>query len=377
MQISQQVSTQAQPLVQEWQGLLEQCEQHLLADPTSIVHWQYRSFYLSSLGRYTDAAESYQHTLSLIENDPITWCNYGSVLAMLGDFQTSLMAYDRALALAPHWVDAWKYRGTLLYRQNHYRQALVNYEQALAIAPTDRNLWYAKGMVMYQLNQPDQAIDCFKASTQSSPESADTPCREAYHALIYTLIEANRQEEALSHLDSLLSQGWEDGYLLNCYTYLLRQRGDAQAALILLQQATDSEGLDAPLWFRMGLLQAEQGHYVEAHDAFRESLKLQAYHADGWLALGIVLRKLSVYQEAIAAFDKALAIAPNHPLAFFQQACCYAALGNTAWALEHLRRAISLDGPTYLSKAQQEPILQELVSELTREGAIHSDQGGL
>ncbi|NER84334.1 MAG: tetratricopeptide repeat protein [Leptolyngbya sp. SIO1D8] len=74
----------------------------------------------------------------------------------------------------------------------------------------------------------------------------------------------------------------------------------------------------------------------------------------------MILRKLSQHEEAIAAFDKALAIVPNHPLAFFHQACCYAAIGKHNWALEHLRRAITLDTKTYLRKVQREPTLRIL-----------------
>ena len=86
----------------------------------------------------------------------------------------------------------------------------------------------------------------------------------------------------------------------------------------------------------------------------------RADKSDGWLALGLVLRHLCEPEAAIAAFDKALALSPSHPLAFFHQASCYAALGRDDWAAEHLRRALSLDAQTYLLKAQRDPILQGL-----------------
>jgi len=86
----------------------------------------------------------------------------------------------------------------------------------------------------------------------------------------------------------------------------------------------------------------------------------RADRADNWLALGIVLRILSEPEAAIAAFDKALALSPSHPLAFFHQAGCYALLGRDDWASEHLRRALSLDSKTYLTKARRDPILRSL-----------------
>lgn len=339
--------------------LLARCEGRLSDNPTSAVFWQQRSYYLVRLGRYQDAINSYQKTLALLGNDAKVWCNYASTLAAAGHLNEAIVAYDRSLDLVPTYSNAWRRRGKILYRLGDYAQAIESYDQALASAPTDGRLWYAKGLASYHLHQIEQAIDYFQIALANNPES-----REPALALVHTLIKVRRYEEASHHLQCLLSRGWSNAYLYNCYAYLLKQQGNMQGALAQLKQAVCLDPKNASLWFRTGLAWARLGQYAEAHEAFREALKRQAYHANGWLALGIVLRKLSAFEDAIVAFDKALAITPDHPLAFFQQACCYATLGNDSWATEHLKRAIALDAKTYLFKAQKEPMLEPCLRNL-------------
>jgi tetratricopeptide (TPR) repeat protein len=97
--------------------------------------------------------------------------------------------------------------------------------------------------------------------------------------------------------------------------------------------------------------------YEEAHHALTEALKRQIYFVQGWLVLGLTLRQLHQYEEAIEAFNKALAIEPDQALAFFQQACCYAALDRQDWAIEHLRRAIQAQGRATLREAALRRVL--------------------
>lgn len=342
--------------LEQW---LAACDAELERGQSTGEIWQKRSFCLAQLRRYPEAILSFQQALALDPDDPKVWCNYASTLAATRQLADAVHAYDRALDLAPNYANVWRRRGKVLYHQKEYVRAIESYDHALALAPTDARVWYGKGLASYQLGQIKQSIEYFKAAIANDPHSP-----EAYISLAHALIDHHQPSQALAYLQPWIAKGWKDARLLQCYAYLLDQRGDHDEALHYLEAACVFAPRNVDLWFHRGIVLTRLKRLPEAQKAFREVLKCRADRTDGWLALGLVLRHLSEPEAAIAAFDKALALSPSHPLAFFHQASCYAVLGRDDWAAEHLRRALSLDAQTYALKAQQDPVLQALETRL-------------
>ncbi|MEM6593060.1 MAG: tetratricopeptide repeat protein, partial [Cyanobacteria bacterium P01_C01_bin.73] len=127
-----------------------------------------------------------------------------------------------------------------------------------------------------------------------------------------------------------------------------------------LKAAIALEPDDAAFWYQQGMTWLNLGDYSAAQASLVESLKAEAYHHRAWLAFGLTLQRLGCYQDAIEAYNKALAIEPDIAFAFYHQACCYAVQGQHDWALEHLRRAIALSPQLYLKRAETEPALGQL-----------------
>ncbi len=57
------------------------------------------------------------------------------------------------------------------------------------------------------------------------------------------------------------------------------------------------------------------GNVNQAHQMYRQVVDQLPRHANGWCFLGIALHDLKRYDEAVAAYEKALAIQPNFPIA--------------------------------------------------------------
>lgn len=338
--------------LEQW---LAECDAELEQGNDTGEVWQQRSFCLAQLQRYPEAIMSFQQALSLDPDNPKVWCNYASTLAATGQLADAVYAYDRALDLEPNYANVWRRRAKVLYHQKEYVRAIESYDHALALEPTDARLWYGKGLASYQLGQIKQAIEYFKVAIANDASSPD-----AYISLAYALIDSNQKSQAFAYLQPWITKGWQDPRLLQCYAYLLDQRSDHEQALHYLEEACVLDPYNVDLWFHRGIVLTRLKRFPEAHEAFRTVLKCRADSTDGWLALGLVLRHLSEPEAAIAAFDKALALSPSHPLAFFHQASCYAVLGRDDWAEEHLRRALSLDTKTYALKAMKDPVLQAL-----------------
>ena len=84
---------------------------------------------------------------------------------------------------------------------------------------------------------------------------------------------------------------------------------DAERALLELVQR---EPLDAAARHNLGSLYRSMGEPERAAKCLRDSLRLRGESAPTWVALGETLAVLGERDEAIAAFQQALRIAPDH-----------------------------------------------------------------
>ncbi|MEP6901041.1 MAG: tetratricopeptide repeat protein [Actinomycetota bacterium] len=84
----------------------------------------------------------------------------------------------------------------------------------------------------------------------------------------------------------------------------------------------------------------KQQKFQEATSAFGEVLKDEPNNGRAWYFLGMSLHSLGKYEQAIAAFEKNVAIAQN-PSSMFNIACGYSRLKQNDKAFEWLEKAIN------------------------------------
>jgi tetratricopeptide (TPR) repeat protein len=108
----------------------------------------------------------------------------------------------------------------------------------------------------------------------------------------------------------------------------------AEAALKIAPQAADS------LMLKGVLLQAA-GRREEARDAIRSAANLKPDNAESWYNLGLVESELKNPAEAVAAFDRALALQPT-PQAWHNRGLALQQMAQHGEALESFDRALAL-----------------------------------
>ncbi|MGC2467177.1 MAG: FG-GAP-like repeat-containing protein [Candidatus Acidiferrum sp.] len=94
---------------------------------------------------------------------------------------------------------------------------------------------------------------------------------------------------------------------------------------------------DPYAWYNLGLTYKDLGDAEKAVEAFTHVTKI-ANEADPWYFVGYLESQLQHYDQAIAAFQKALALFPLHASAEFGLARAYQRSGNAAGAREHLAK---------------------------------------
>jgi predicted O-linked N-acetylglucosamine transferase (SPINDLY family) len=93
--------------------------------------------------------------------------------------------------------------------------------------------------------------------------------------------------------------------------------------------------------FRHAMAALQSGDFSAAEQLFRAVLRTQPGHVAALNLLGVVLGRLGRYVEAIASFDRALAVAPQAAESWFGRAMSLIAIGRPQDAIASFDRAIA------------------------------------
>jgi Suppressor of fused protein (SUFU) len=111
------------------------------------------------------------------------------------------------------------------------------------------------------------------------------------------------------------------------------------------------------------LFQSER--YADAVAKFERAVQIFPQHALGWKGLGHALLCLAKPHEAARAFDRSIGIRQDSATALWGGAVAHAELGNKLMAQNYLRRTLALQ-PTWIEMARGIPLLAPLLQTSTR-----------
>jgi Flp pilus assembly protein TadD len=180
------------------------------------------------------------------------------------------------------------------------------------------------------------------AQTPSSPAQKATPrynSAEAYRLNTLGVAYMNQQRPADAQKlfeQSLAADANFAVARLNLGISLLAQQ-KLEAARTALAAAAEKLPQDPYAWYNLGLVYKDLGDAEKGVAAFTHVTQI-ANEADPWYFVGYLNSQLQHYDQAIAAFQKALAIFPFHASAEFGLARAYQRSGNAEAAKEHLAK---------------------------------------
>lgn len=94
------------------------------------------------------------------------------------------------------------------------------------------------------------------------------------------------------------------------------------------------------------------GRQEEAIASYNKAIAIQPRDSSVWYDQGVVLYDLRRYQEALASYTKALELQPHTPIFWYNVACCYALQSQVEQAIDHLQQAIQLSPNKYIALAK-------------------------
>jgi len=198
-----------------------------------------------------------------------------------GRLKEAEQLYRQIIQATPDQADAHFNLGVALAQQGQFHQAVESYRQAVVLAPDHEAAHYSLGNALRSLRRFDEAVAAYRQAIRVRPD---------YHQAVYNLAllltELGRIDEALGF-----------------YRRSLELRPDFTAAYDAMIRAMNGDPRRSAQQLLSAHQQWQQGHAVDA----------SARLADPLTNLGVTLSASGRFDEALAAFERAAALAPHNP----------------------------------------------------------------
>jgi tetratricopeptide (TPR) repeat protein len=227
---------------------------------------------LTGLGRYDEAAEAVEFSLSVHPEFPMALFAKAKLCEKTARLDEAYDLYLRCCD-APGMEPCRMLAGKAALAGGLYMEAMLVFQQAWYENQSDYQAWY--GWI--------------------------TACNEMGDQEGYIMACAQVGEDQISDAGVLVNWGrWLEG------------RGDTDAALQKFGVAITRDPENANAYFNCGDLLYKLGHFKEAARVYELGLRRQPQNADAWFTLGNCFARMNILQGAVTSYNQALVIAPDH-----------------------------------------------------------------
>ena len=259
------------------------------------------------------------------------------------DIQTAIDFYDSALKKDPSFALA--YTGLAdaslnMYSQNKdsfwAQKALASAQQAQKLNDELPEVHFSLGTVYSATGKAGEAILELDRALQLAPNSD-----EAYRRLGHAYLASGQKDKAIQAFQKAVELNpyyWQNHNGLGEAYY---QIGDNEKALKTWSHITELEPDNAIGYMNIGAVYFRQGKYNECIPFIQKALKLQP-QADLYSDLGTAYFFLKRYEEAVTVFEKAVEMNPNDEEIVGNLADAYRWSGHTDKAQSTYDKAIHL-----------------------------------
>jgi len=327
---------------------------------------------LERTARLPAALDAYQAALEHDRDSPQLFTRLGATYVKLGEPARALQMFERALTLDPQHADALRWLALLYTSQGKLHDAITAYEQLLDVESDDlfimsrladlyvlqgdlakaitlyrrliaeqgasSQLHFNLGVLSGRLGHTDEAIEELSRAVELAPESL-----EARVALGLTYELQGRFDQAAAHYEEALLLDPLNPRLYHHAARAYIAGNDLMKAAMQYQTILDLVPNDFEAIMGLVRVWILQRQFDRALGLLAEKLKTLGHPPELYVALGILYRQMEEHEEAMRAFERALALRTDYTQAHFYLAAEFDQLGRKELARARLRRTLELD----------------------------------
>ncbi len=294
-------------------------------------------------GRIADAAREMQIVVDHIPGSAMMHFRLGNLHAQLGKTEDAVREYEAALQIDPGLLEALARSGIARETEGQLGEAAKIYRRAVDASPTDLRIGKRLLRVLLLLDDSAEARKEAERLLALAPD--DVEVREQYALL---LLRSGDSEGALRELQRVEKEAPDR---LSTHKHLGRYYWDRDRPQEALAQYRTVVSIDSTFvegWVLRGYLELRVGSAEDALASFRKASELESDEPTLAFYEGVSLSELKRFDEAVPAFDRALAMNPNYAEASFARGVALDRMGRT-------RRRRGVVSPRTGDSARQRP----------------------
>ncbi len=263
---------------------------------------------LRDSGRLDEALTELQQGLRLTPDDPVLYCDAGTVCLLSDRVELAVDCFERAIGLCPSFASAHYNLGAALERQGRRQEAMGALRRAIALLPGLGQAHSRLGNLLAAQGDREEAMECFRRAAERLTKPADRELEQAklklaegspveaepllrnvlaldpVNSLAHTILgdllgEAGRFEEALAslreatELDPDRVGAWHSRAILTKFSDVDQALVEQLAAMLERPGRTDFDR--TLLHFALGKARDDLGDYAEAIRHYDEANRLE------------------------------------------------------------------------------------------------------
>jgi tetratricopeptide (TPR) repeat protein len=267
-------------------------------------------------GDHKEAEAEFRRALELQADYFPALAGLGNLLSRAGDDKAALPMLRKAVQVRPQAYEGRFLLGSVLNRLNQFAEARAELEQAAKLGgENDPRVFYQLARAWGGLGKAaERKAALARFSELAQKQNDDEELRR--RAAILTdearaLLQAGELEKALSRLELAREAKPGDATVLFRLAGLNFDLQRYDAAREYVQAAISISPATWLYHYLLGLVERSANRLTDARASLETAAKLQSTEAPVFNALGEVLLRQGERQAAIAAFEKAVKLAPN------------------------------------------------------------------
>lgn len=328
------------------------------SNDTLAKAYTYRGFSYLKKSRYDRAIEDFNQAIRLDPDNAWAYANRGNAYFNTREFDRALQDYDEALRLNPVGYATLFYgRGAIYRGRGELNLAIAQFDEAIRLQPDFPEAFRNRGNAYFDNGQFSLAVEDYGQALRLRPDyqSALVNRGDAYAA-------KGQYDRAIEDYGKAID--------LQPVPIAFRNRGNAYRAKGDYDKATGDLDASIRMQASVGALDDRGDTYLElgqnarALEDFSEAVRIGQDDPDAFQSRGRAEFYLARWNDAVADFQKSLALDPSSAYALIWLHLAIARAGkNDAGSLEQQASQIRLDG-------WPAPVVDMLLGKLRPELAI-------
>jgi tetratricopeptide (TPR) repeat protein len=249
------------------------------------------------------------------------WHDLGVVEARLGHWEAAGEAFQRALELQPASRPTLVALAEVWGRAGRWADAAELYGQRLTAGEPDPDLRLRRVQALREAGKTTEALEEIRALL--AKDSKNAAAFNALGLVYYRMDKLALAESAFRRAIELEPKAKTTAAVYNNLGLVALGKGRDQEAFAAFAQAAELDRGHREAHVNQALVYLDCGDYTRAERELRRALDIDGDDPDALVALGVALRGLKRFDEARAAYERALAVRPEHPPALYDLGVLY------------------------------------------------------